>query len=63
MAFIIKDRVKEGSTSTGTGSMNLGGSSATFEPFNAYMVNGDTSYYAIVHTVSGVDEWEVGIGT
>lgn len=63
MAFIIKDRVKEGTVSTGTGAVTLGGASATFDPFNSYMVNGDTTYYAIVHTTSGTDEWEVGIGT
>ena len=63
MAFIIKDRVKEGTTSTGTGAFTLGGASSTFDPFNSYMSNGDTTYYAVVHTSSGVDEWEVGIGT
>ena len=63
MAFIIKDRVKEGTTSTGTGAITLGGAAATFDPFNSYMTNGDTTYYAIVHTSSGVDEWEVGLGT
>ena len=63
MAFIIKDRVKEGTTSTGTGAVSLGGAAATFDTFQSYMTNGDTTYYAIVHTSSGVDEWEVGIGT
>jgi hypothetical protein len=63
MAFIIKDRVKEGTTTTGTGALTLGGSSATFDPFNSFMTNGDTTYYAVVHTASGVDEWEVGLGT
>jgi hypothetical protein len=63
MAFIIKDRVKEGTTTSGTGAFTLGGSSATFDPFNSFMTNGDTTYYAVVHTASGVDEWEVGLGT
>lgn len=63
MAFIIKDRVKEGTTTAGTGAFTLGGSSATFDTFQSYMSNGDTTYYAVVHTSSGVDEWEVGIGT
>ena len=27
------------------------------------MTNGDTTYYAVVHTSSGVDEWKVGLGT
>ena len=63
MAFIIKDRVKEGTTSTGTGNVSLEGAIATFDTFQSYMANGDTTYYAIVHTSSGVDEWEVGLGT
>jgi hypothetical protein len=63
MAFIIKDRVKEGTTTAGTGAFALGGAGATFDPFNSYMSNGDTTYYAVVHTASGVDEWEVGLGT
>ena len=63
MAFILKDRVKENSTTTGTGSISLGGASATFDTFQSYLTNGDTTYYAIAHTSSGVDEWEVGLGT
>ena len=27
------------------------------------MSNGDTTYYAIAHAASGVDEWEIGLGT
>ncbi len=63
MAFIIKDRVKEGTVTTGTGAFALGGAASTFEAFTTYMSNGDTAYYAVVHTASGVDEWEVGLGT
>ena len=63
MALVIKDRVKEGTTTTGTGDITLAGAGATFSPFNSHMTNGDTTYYAIVHTSSGVDEWEVGLGT
>ena len=63
MAFIIKDRVKEGTISTGTGAITLAGASTTFVSFGSQMSNGDTTYYAIVHTASGVDQWEVGVGT
>ena len=63
MALIIKDRVKEGTTSTGTGSIALAGSSATFDAFNSYMTDGDTTYYSISHSATGVNEWEVGLGT
>jgi hypothetical protein len=63
MSLIIKDRIKEVTTTTGTGAVSLGGATATFEAFSSYMTDGDTTYYAIVHTASGVDEWEVGVGT
>ena len=63
MAFILKDRVKETTTTTGTGAVSLGGASDTFDTFQSYMTNGDTTYYAIVTTETGVDEWEVGLGT
>ena len=63
MAFKIKDRVKEGTTTTGTGAVALSGASATFDTFQSYMSDGDTTYYAKVHTATGVDEWEVGLGT
>jgi len=63
MALIIKDRVKEITTSTGTGAVSLEGTSATFDTFQSVMSNGDTTFYAIVHTASATDEWEVGLGT
>tara|TARA_R100000951_G_scaffold116622_1_gene129402 strand:+ start:567 stop:3053 length:2487 start_codon:yes stop_codon:yes gene_type:complete len=63
MAFILKDRVKESTSTTGTGAISLGGSLATFDDFQTYMSNGDTTYYSIAHTTAGTDEWEVGIGT
>lgn len=63
MAFVLKDRVKEETTTTGTGAISLGGTSATFDQFQSYMSNGDTTYYTISHTVAGTDEWEVGVGT
>lgn len=63
MAFTLKDRVKETSTTTGTGNISLGGAAATFDTFQSFLSNGDTTFYAIVHTSSGVDEWEVGLAT
>ena len=63
MAFVIKDRIKETTTTTGTGAIALAGASATFDTFQSVLTNGDTTYYAVVHTTSGVDEWEVGLGT
>ena len=63
MAFILKDRVKESTVTTGTGNLSLAGAAATFDTFQSYLSNGDTTFYAVVHTSSGVDEWEVGLAT
>ena len=63
MAFILKDRVKETTTTTGTGAYSLGGSSSTFDAFQTVMSNADTTYYSIAQQAAGVDEWEVGLGT
>ena len=63
MALVIKDRIKETTTTTGTGDMSLGGADATFDTFSSCMSNSDTTYYAIVHTTYNTDEWEVGLGT
>ena len=43
--------------------LTLGGASATFDTFASVMSTNDTTYYAIVHTANGTDEWEVGLGT
>ena len=61
MAFVIKDRVRETTTTTGTSAISLGGTSTSFESFSDHMSNADTTHYAIVHSTA--DEWEVGLGT
>ena len=63
MALILRDRVRESTTTTGTSNLTLGGASATFDTFASVMTTNDTTYYAIVHTANGTDEWEVGLGT
>ena len=63
MALVIKDRIKELTTTTGTGAISLAGASASFDTFSSVMSDGDTTYYAIVHATTGTDEWEVGLGT
>ena len=60
MALLLKDRVKETTTTAGLGTLTLAGSADTFEPFSS-LGNGNTTYYAIV--AQGNDNWEVGIGT
>jgi len=58
--LVLKDRVKESSTTTGTGTLTLGGAASGFQSF-AVIGNGNTTYYAIVDSASGA--FEVGIGT
>ena len=61
MALKIADRVRETTTTTGTGTINLGGAVTNFETFAANLSNSDTTYYAIVDNTSGA--FEVGLGT
>ena len=61
MALVLNDRVKETTTTTGTGTVNLAGAETGFETFVAGIGNSNTTYYAIVHQTA--DEFEVGLGT
>jgi hypothetical protein len=61
MAFAVADRVKETSTTTGTGTLNLAGAEPGYQTFVAGIGNGNTTYYAIVNRATS--EFEVGIGT
>ena len=61
MAYIQKDRVKETTTTTGTGAVTLAGAVAGFQAFSAVMSVADTCYYVIV-SATGAD-WETGTGT
>ena len=61
MALVINDRVKETSTTTGTGTLDLAGAVQDFEGFVAGIGTGNTTYYSIVN--AGTGEFEVGIGT
>jgi hypothetical protein len=60
MAIVVKDRVQQTSTTTGTSDFVLSGSVAGFQSFAAI---GDTNitYYAAVDPNTG--DWEVGLGT
>lgn len=58
MAFVLKDRVKETTSSSGTGSVTLAGPVQGYQGFSS-IGDGNTTYYCI----AGVAEWEVGIGT
>ncbi len=58
MALVVKDRVQETSTTTGTGTFTLAGAVSGFQSFSV-IGNANTTYYAIVMG----SEWEVGLGT
>ena len=60
MALVVNDRVKETSTTTGTGTFSLAGAVTGFETFVAGIGNTNTTYYTIVNDDGA---FEVGIGT
>jgi cytoskeletal protein CcmA (bactofilin family) len=59
MALEIHDRVKETTTTTGTGTYTLAGAVTGFETFTANLDNSDTTYYACTDNT----DFEVGLGT
>ena len=61
MALVVNDRVKETSTTTGTGTFDLAGAATGFQTFVAGVGDTNTTYYAIFN--QGTTEWEVGLGT
>lgn len=60
MALVLADRVRETTTTAGTGTVTLAGAVTGFQSFSA-VGNGNTTYYTIAG--QGTSEWEVGIGT
>ena len=60
MALVLKDRVKETTTTTGTGTVTLAGASTGYQTFAA-VGDGNTTYYVITDPATGA--WEVGLGT
>ena len=62
MALVINDRVKQTSTTTGTGTLNLNSTVPTgFRSFVDGIGNTNTTYYTIFET--GTNNFEVGVGT
>jgi hypothetical protein len=59
MALVVKDRVQETSTTTGTGSLTLAGAVTGFQTFSSAIGDTNTTYY----TIQNGAEWEVGVGT
>ncbi len=61
MAVFRNDRVRETSTTTGTGDITLGGAVQGFLTFNSGVGTSNTTYYCI--TEEGTANFEVGLGT
>ncbi len=61
MALVINDRVRETSTTSGTGTLNLAGAVTGFRTFVDGIGDGNTTYYAIFE--EGTNLFEIGIGT
>lgn len=61
MALVLADRVKESTTTSGTGTLTLAGAQTGYQSFGTAIGNGNTCYYAISATGSAL--WEVGLGT
>jgi hypothetical protein len=58
MALVLRDRVRETTSTTGTGTYTLGGAVTGYEAFSA-VGDGNTTYYACTDGTN----WEVGLGT
>ena len=61
MAVVLNDRVRETSTSQGTGTINLAGAVTGFQTFVSGIGTGNTTYYAIFE--EGTNLFEIGLGT
>lgn len=59
MPVVIKARVKETTTTTGTGAVSLLGASTGFRTFLSAVGNGNQTYY----TIEDGTNWECGVGT
>lgn len=55
------DRVKETSTTTGTGALTLAGAASGFRAFSDVLSDTDLVHYVITH--QSATEWECGVGT
>lgn len=59
MPLSVFDRVREITSTTGSGSITLGGAVSGFQSFNSVFDDGDQTYYAITNS----NNWEIGLGT
>lgn len=62
MGFVAGDRVRETTTSTGTGDKVLAGAATAFQAFSSIpgIADQDSLFYTVAHQT--LSEWETGIG-
>jgi len=58
MPLTLANRVKETSSTSGSGVITFNGTSTSYQSFSSVLSSGDTTYYTIVNSPN----WEVGIG-
>jgi hypothetical protein len=63
MALVLKDRIKQESSTLGTGTVTLAATYDGYSSFASFYSDGEEVYYTISNTETGVTEWEVGRGT
>lgn len=61
MALVVKDRVQEATTTSGTGTLTFSGPIPGYQSFSSAIGNGNVTFYTIYDNTAQV--WEVGIGT
>ena len=59
MALVVKDRVQETTTTSGTGTLTLNGAVPGFQSFTT--IGNNTTFYTIYDNIA--QAWEVGLGT
>lgn len=59
MPLTLANRVKETSSTSGSGVITLAGASDGYQAFSSVLSSGDSTYY----TITNANNWEVGIGT
>jgi hypothetical protein len=60
MAYTLADRVRETTTTTGTGSFTLAGAFSNYRAFSDVLATNDFCLYQIVNP--SANEWEIGVG-
>ena len=63
MPTVVADRVKQYTTTSGTGSISFSGTIEGYKAFSDVLTSGDQTFYCVLDGANGETAWEVGIGT